>query len=156
MPLMIRTLAVLAALLAPPLSAQEAEVPDPVAAWVADPGAILAPDGLDLDSFEYVARALVIFADSPRQPELIEQLRLIEADRRALAGRDVAIIVDADPEGASALRRGLRPRGFGLVLVDKDGGVALRQPAPTAPREVARAIDRTPIRREELAATRGR
>ena len=66
------------------------------------------------------------------------------------------MIVDSDPAGAGALRRALRPRGFGVVLVDKDGRVALRRPAPLTPREIARAIDRSPIRQEELRAGEGR
>ena len=60
------------------------------------------------------------------------------------------MIVDSDPEARSAVRRELRPRGFGVVLVDKDGRVALRRPTPLSVRDIARAIDRTPLRREEL------
>ncbi len=123
---------------------------DPVAVWEADPTAILPADGIDLEVFEYVARPLVIFADSPRQPQVEEQVRLLEADLEALALRDVAVILDTDPEARTAVRRELRPRGFGLVLVDKDGRVTLRRPAPLSVREIARAIDRTPIRQEEL------
>ncbi len=129
-----------------------AEAADPVARWQAAPDAVLDGTEVDLEAFEYVARPFVIFADSPRQPQLAEQLRLLQADPDALAQRDVAVIVDSDPEGGSALRRELRPRGFGVVLVDKDGRVTLRRPAPLTPREVARAIDRSPIRQEELRA----
>lgn len=123
---------------------------DPVARWQAAPETVLDGAGVDLEAFEYVARPFVIFADSPRQPQLAEQLRLLEADRGALARQDVAVIVDSDPESGSALRRELRPRGFGVVLVDKDGRVTLRRPAPLTVREITRAIDRSPIRQEEL------
>ncbi len=123
---------------------------DPVAVWEADPTAILPADGIALEVFEYVARPLVIFADNPRQPQVEEQVRLLEADLDALALRDVVLIIDTDPEARTAVRRELRPRGFGLVLVDKDGRVTLRRPAPLSVREIARAIDRTPIRQEEL------
>ncbi len=134
----------------------EAEAPvDPVAAWEANPTAILPADGIDLEVFEYVARPLVIFADSPRQPQLEEQVRLLEADLEALALRDVVVILDTDPEARTEVRRELRPRGFGIVLLDKDGRVTLRQPAPTALREITRAIDRTPSRQEELRLGRG-
>jgi hypothetical protein len=134
-------------------AAEEAPV-DPVAAWEADRTVILDAAEADLEAFEYVARPLVVFADSPRQPQFVEQLRLIEAAVGDLAERDVVVIVDTDPEARSEVRRALRPRGFGLVLVDKDGRVTLRQPAPTAVREVTRAIDRTPIRQEELRTGR--
>lgn len=127
----------------------EAAPADPVEAWLADPTAVLPADGVDLAAFEFVARPLVVFADSPRQPEFAEQMRLIEADMDELAARGVAVIVDTDPDARSAVRQALRPRGFGLVLIDLDGRVTLRQPAPTTVREVARAIDRSPIRQEE-------
>jgi hypothetical protein len=129
-----------------------AEAADPVARWQAAPETVLEGPEVDLEAFEYVARPFVIFADSPRQPQLAEQLRLLEADPGALARLDVAVIVDSDPEAASEVRRGLRPRGFGVVLVDKDGRVALRRPAPLTVREIVRAIDRSPIRQEELRA----
>jgi hypothetical protein len=123
---------------------------DPVAAWEADHTAILPAEGIDLAAFEYVARPLVIFGDNPRQPQVLEQVRLLEADLQALALRDVVVILDTDPEARSDVRRQLRPRGFGIVLLDKDGRVTLRQPAPTQVREISRSIDRTPIRQEEL------
>ncbi len=132
---------------------EEATV-DPVAAWEADRTLILDAAEVDLEAFEFVARPLVIFADSPRQPQFVEQMRLIEAGLDDLVLRDVAVIVDTDPDARSEVRRALRPRGFGLVLVDKDGRVTLRQPAPTAVREITRAIDRTPIRQEELRTGR--
>jgi hypothetical protein len=129
---------------------EEVAPEDPVAAWEADPTAILPAEGIDLYAFEYVARPLVIFADSPRQPQVQEQVRLLEADLASLGLRDVVIILDTDPEARTAVRRELRPRGFGIVLVDKDGRVTFRRPEPLSVREIARAIDRTPIRQEEL------
>ncbi len=123
---------------------------DPLAAWEADRTVFLDAEGVDLGAFEYAARPLVVFGDSPRQPQVIDQLRLLEADIDALALRDVVVIVDTDPDARSALRQELRPRGFGLVLVDKDGRVSFRRPSPLSVREIARAIDRTPIRQEEI------
>lgn len=127
---------------------------DPVEGWMADQTVILEAGDLEIEVFEYLARPLVVFADSPRQPQFVEQMRLIVDSIEDLAGRDVAVIVDTDPRARSSLRRELRPRGFGLVLVDKDGRVALRRPAPLSVREIARAIDRTPIRQEELRESR--
>lgn len=152
---MIRILAVLAAL-AGAASAQEVAAvdadlaPDPVAAWEADPGAVLPAEGVDLGAFEYLARPLVVFADSPRDPQFADQMRLLAADPAALAARDVVVIVDTDPAAASAVREALRPRGFGLVLLDKDGRVGLRRPSPQTAREVTRAIDRMPLRIDEV------
>lgn len=136
---------------ADPAVAQE---PDPVAAWESDRTAVLPAEGVDLGDFEYLARPLVIFGDSPRQPQVTEQLRLVEAEAGTLAARDVVVILDTDPDARSEVRQDLRPRGFGVVLMDKDGRVTLRRPAPLSVREIARAIDRTPLRQEELRSGR--
>lgn len=136
---------------APPVdAAEEAAAPDPVARWSADRTVLLDAAAVTLADFEYLARPLVIFADSPRQPQFIEQMRLIEDDLPTLGLRDVAIIVDSDPDARSEPRQALRPRGFALVLLDKDGRVLLRRPAPTTVREIARTIDRSPLRQEEI------
>lgn len=134
---------------------EEGASDDPVAVWEADRTIVLSADGVDLEAFEYLARPFVIFGDSPRQPQVLEQLRLLEADSRSLMLRDVVLILDTDPGARSLVRQSLRPRGFGVVLVDKDGRVTLRRPAPLSVREIARAIDRTPIRQEELRNTLG-
>lgn len=159
---MIRSLAVVLALAlagpvlgqeagtAPPADASTSAASDPVAAWEADRSTVLPAEGVELGDFEYVARPLVIFGESPRQPEVLEQLRLIEAELGTLAARDVAVILDTDPDARSDVRGALRPRGFALVLLDKDGRVTLRRPAPLSVREIARAIDRSPLRQEEL------
>lgn len=158
---MIRTLALVLALL--PFAAHAQETPgtgaseseagladDPVAMWQAEPTRVFAAGDLDLGAFQYVARPLVIFGDSPRQPQVVEQLRLIERQIGDLTARDVVVIVDTDPDARSAVRQELRPRGFALVLLDKDGRVTFRRPAPLSVREIAGAIDRTPLRQEEV------
>jgi hypothetical protein len=155
---MIRAFLLAAALWGTAAPAQEAAAAasspeaasDPVAAWQADPTPILPADGVDLDAFLYVARPLVVFSDSPADPQFVEQRRLLEADPTSLALRDVAVIVDTDPAARSAVRQALRPRGFGVVLLDKDGRVGLRRPSPQTVRELARAIDRMPLRQEEI------
>lgn len=166
---MLRTLPLVLALALPglPAAAQDAEAvaaqgaeaeaapeaaSDPLAAWQADPLAILPAEGVDLAAFEYLARPLVVFTDNPANPLFVEQMRLLGADLPALAERDVAVIVDSDPAARSAVRQALRPRGFGLVLLDKDGRVGLRRPSPQTVRELTRTIDRMPLREEELRA----
>ncbi len=48
------------------------------------------------------------------------------------------------------VRTTLRPRGFSLVIVDKDSRVMLRKPDPWDVREISRAIDKTPLRQQEV------
>lgn len=64
--------------------------------------------------------------------------------------RDVVVIVDTDPDAKSELRTKLRPRGFMMVIVGKDGGVKLRKPSPWTVREITRQIDKMPLRQEEI------
>ncbi|NCX58295.1 MAG: DUF4174 domain-containing protein, partial [Rhodobacteraceae bacterium] len=41
--------------------------------------------------------------------------------------------------------------GFAFVLIGKDGQVKLRKPSPWNIREIARVIDKMPIRQQEIA-----
>ena len=54
-------------------------------------------------------------------------------------------------ESFNILRKKLRPHGFAFVLIGKDGQVKLRKPSPWNIREIARVIDKMPIRQQEIA-----
>lgn len=103
-----------------------------------------------LSDFKWIARVVVVFADSPLDPSFREQIELLTARPDVLLERDVVVLTDTDPEAKSAVRMELRPRGFALVVVDKDGRVMLRKPDPWDVREISRAIDKTPLRKQEL------
>lgn len=104
------------------------------------------------DEFLWQARPLVIFADTAAEPHFATQLRLLEALPGPLLDRGVVVITDTDPGAASAWRTRLHPRGFSLVLIDTDGRIVTRKPLPWDAREITRAIDKLPSRREELRA----
>ena len=87
---------------------------------------------------------------SPLDPMFIEQLDLLRDGIEEMVERDVIVIVDTDPANPSALRTALRPRAFMLTLVGKDGRTALRKPAPWDIRELSRAIDKIPMRQQEI------
>ena len=106
--------------------------------------------GIQLDQFKWTARPFVVLAESQSDPRFSEQMALLQKDPAPLAERDVIVLIDADPGANSALRNKLRPRGFMLVLIGKDGGVKLRKPFPWSVREIVRAIDKLPIRQQEL------
>lgn len=131
---------------ASPLAAQDT----PLDRWRADPAQVFAADEVLLADLDYTARALVVFADSPNQPQYQEQLRLIAAGAAELALRDVIVLVDSDPRSGSDARETLRPHGFSLVLIDKDGTVVFRKPDPWDAREISRQIDKLPSRRQEI------
>ncbi len=110
----------------------------------------------DLSEYLWLKRPLVVFADTPNNPHFIRQMELLEEDPQSLLDRDVVILTDTDPKSLSPLREKLRPRGFSLVLVGKDGKVKLRKPRPWTVREISRAIDNFPLRIDELRAKRSK
>ncbi|MGB3407842.1 MAG: DUF4174 domain-containing protein [Jannaschia sp.] len=154
MPSVLATLATLG-LLALPLSAAEGLSVEEE--WLADPGRIFAADEVVLDELMWVARPVVVFANSPRDPAFVQQMEEITAELDRLIERDVIVITDTNPADNSDLRLKLRPRGFMLVLIGKDGGVVLRKPLPWTVRELSRSIDKMPMRlREEREGRDGR
>ncbi len=107
-----------------------------------------------LESFLWTARPIVVFADSPADPRFQEQIELLKKEEAILADRDVVVLTDTDPDARSPIRTKLRPRGFQLVLVDKDGVIKLRKPFPWTVREITRSIDKTPLRLREVEERR--
>jgi hypothetical protein len=126
----------------------------PQAGAVTGWGPLDAKTGVTLESFLYMRRPVVVFADSPDQPQFVQQMRLLSANPSVLEERDAVVIFDTDPQGGSAVRSRLRPRGFSLVIMEKDGSVIRRKPAPADLREIAATIDRTPLRRQEMLERR--
>lgn len=108
----------------------------------------------DLSEFVWEKRPIIVFADSPNDPNFGLQMEYLERRAQELADRDVVVLTDTDPSAQSALRTKLRPRGFMLVLVGKDGGVKLRKPFPWDVRELSRTIDKMPIRQREIRERR--
>ncbi|TFL16703.1 DUF4174 domain-containing protein [Jannaschia formosa] len=129
--------------------------PDSVeAAWLADPTRIFDASEIDLDELQWIARPVVVFANSPRDPAFVQQMEELVAEFDRLVERDVIVIVDSDADSGSSARERLRPRGFMLVLIGKDGEVKLRKPLPWSVREISRSIDKTPMRQREEAEGR--
>ncbi|WP_412554020.1 DUF4174 domain-containing protein [Shimia sp. MIT1388] len=104
----------------------------------------------DLSAYLWKNRVLVVFADTDRDPRYLQQLELIEAFPDDLIERDVIVLTDTDPSAKSALRKQLRPRGFMVALVEKDGVVYLRKPTPWTVRELSASIDKHPLRQQEI------
>ena len=138
---------VLAAVLPVLALAQEASRPSdtPPAAY-----GLEAAAEVDFDSLLYHKRPVVVFADSADDPNVIRQIELLQRDLPALELRDVALILDTEPNPPSDWRKRLRPRGFSLVLMDKDLKPVIRKPLPWEVREIIAAIDKFPLRRQEM------
>ena len=134
---------VFAGLIASGAAAQSSEAPpeDPL---------FRAADMPDLSEFQWKKRPIVVFADSENDPAYLEQIDLLTERQEELVERDVVVLTDTDPAGKSALRLKMRPRGFMLVIVGKDGGIKLRKPFPWDVREISRSIDKMPMRQREI------
>ena len=129
---------------------RDGEAQDAVARWEADPTTIFAADEIDHAAFRWRARPVVVFADTEADPAFADQMALLARDLDGLRRRDVVLVVDTDPAARSDLRQRLRPRGFMLTLVGKDGQVKLRKPFPWDVRELGRVIDKMPMRQREM------
>ncbi|MEM1273529.1 MAG: DUF4174 domain-containing protein [Pseudomonadota bacterium] len=104
----------------------------------------------NLNDFLWLNRPIIVFADTAADPRFQEQMALLEERSGPLLDRDAVIIFDTDPDAGSAIRTELRPRGFALVVLTKDGAVGFRSPSPRDVREITRRIDNFSIRQEEL------
>lgn len=148
----LASLAAALALTTLPLAAQDRDV---LAEWALDPTQVFDGSEIDLEELRYVARPIIVFADSPLDPAFQDQMELLFRGMDELVERDVILITDTDPGTPSSVRTTLRPRGFMLTLIGKDGGVKFRKPLPWDIREITRNIDKFPVRQREIEARRG-
>lgn len=122
----------------------------PVETWQADKTVVFDASEVNLEDFLWIARPVIVFSDTPADPAFNRQLELLKARPDELARRDVVVITDGNASERSDIRKAMRPRGFVLTLVGKDGRVALRKPFPWDVRELTRQIDKMPIRLQEI------
>lgn len=108
-----------------------------------------------LQSYLWEARPVVIFADSPKDPRFISQMEEFRQREAAIAERDIVLFTDTEPQAGGPLRKALRPRGFMMVLIGKDGEIKLRTPHPMDVDALTRLIDRMPLRQREIEERRG-
>jgi hypothetical protein len=138
------------------LSADEAAVEQSVIdRWETDRTQVFDASEVSLPELQWIARAVVVFADSPNDPMFRQQMDLLLAEIDRLVERDVILITDTDPAARNSVRLDLRPRGYALTVVDKDGRVLQRKPEPWSVRELTGSIDRTLLRQQEIEDRRG-
>lgn len=143
-------LALLVALLwAAPLAAAQ-EAPGPLERWLEEPRAAYPVAEAELAEFLHVARPIIVFADNANDPQFQRQMSFLAERIDDLVARDAIVLIDTDPAARSPIRRVLRPRGFAVILIGKDGRIAQRKPAPFTARELIRAIDKLPLRQQEI------
>ena len=111
-----------------------------ISAWAAEP----------LEAYLWEKRPIVVFSDTPEDPRFIRQMELLAEEPEMLEERDIVVLTDTDAREKSDLRKALRPRGFQLTVIGKDGKVKLRKPRPWTVRELSRVIDKMPLRQQEM------
>ncbi len=107
---------------------------------------------LTIEEFLWQKRIFIIFSDSPIDPNYIEQVGFLEQGVQSLLEREVIVLLDHQPAVETAIRTDLRPRGFAIILIGKDGIIYLRKPTTWNVREIINTIDKFPIRQQELRA----
>lgn len=119
---------------------------------------------IDLPSYRWKNRLLIVCADKPETLRMAEYRAAWAGREAGVAERDMVVFhlyasgpgqVAGEalcPEAAAGLRRELKvpPEGFQMLLIGKDGGVKLRSGKPVPPAEVFSLIDGMPMRREEM------
>ncbi len=116
----------------------------------------LPADMADLSTFQWAKRPVLVFANSENDPAFVAQMEYLRKREDELRLRDVVVLTDTDPAAQSPLRLRMRPRGFMLVLVDKEGQIELRKPFPWDVREITRSIDKMPLRQREIREAKER
>lgn len=111
------------------------------------------PSGIDL--LRWKRRVLLVSAPVSDDLSFLEQRRLLLAWRAGAEDRDVTTVqvvgdsVDGSTDRPDTLRRrfGLSPDRFAVVLIGKDGHVALRSERPLNGVDLGQTIDAMPMRR---------
>jgi hypothetical protein len=110
-----------------------------------------------LKPFQWQARLLVVTAPRRDDADLRAQDAILEAESDGQAEREIKLIRLIGSQGppgvdATALRErlSLPPDRFEVVLVGKDGAVALRRRKPIPLGDLFSRIDEMPMRRDQL------
>ena len=110
----------------------------------------------DLSRYRDKNRLLLVFAPSQADPRWRRQDALLTKSRAQFADRELLrfdFFERGGWRGAGAdlrARYHIRPGGFRVLLIGKDGHVAFGGPGPVPLGELTDRIDRMPMRRDEM------
>ena len=116
-------------------------------------GGAAGPSGID--ALRWKRRVILVSAPVADDAKLLDQQRALAEWRQGAEDRDVTVvqIVGAAVEGVGGravelrTRYALPPGQFTVVLLGKDGHVAVRSREPVSGDDLARTIDAMPMRR---------
>jgi Domain of unknown function (DUF4174) len=112
---------------------------------------MIAVAGADLADYRWKNRVLVILAPSDNDPQLKEQRASAAASAAGFSERDLIVISEIGVEGPVHRKFGIRPSDFQVLLIGKDGRSTLHWPRPVSSEVIFSAIDRMPMRRDEIS-----
>ncbi|TRW89098.1 DUF4174 domain-containing protein [Mycolicibacterium sp. 018/SC-01/001] len=122
-----------------------------------------------LGDYLWERRPLLVFAPTGNDPRLTETLRSIDANRCAVADRDIVVGVvvagggssldgqplDAGESDRLRQRYAVDPTAFSVVLIGKDGGEKWRTDDVPDLKKVFSVIDGMPMRSREINSGAG-
>lgn len=96
-------------------------------------------------------REIILLAEHPMHPDLLQQQEILQADTAGLAERDMVITLItplSDKNRHNQLMK--NGKGFRFILIGKDGGEKLRSDKPVTLEQIFALVDSMPMRRYEM------
>ena len=106
-----------------------------------------------LASYQWKSRVLVVTAPTRQDDGVAAQRRIFQQNAAGMAERQIVLIeAVGDDERARAIRGqlGVSDKAFKVILVGKDGNVAVSSDRPLAAQDLFNRVDAMPMRRDEM------
>ncbi|WP_169739501.1 DUF4174 domain-containing protein [Thioclava pacifica] len=104
----------------------------------------------DLSEYLWTNRVVLIFAPSAQDPDYRVASEMIVERRSGLRERDIVVLAETAPEQGGVLRVKFGVDGFRMLLIGKDGGIKMDEPAPIPAETLFATIDAMPMRQREM------
>jgi hypothetical protein len=112
---------------------------------------MIAVADADLAGYKWKNRVLVILASSDNDPEVKEQRASAAASAAGFSERDLIVVTEIGVEGCIHREFGIGESDFQVLLIGKDGHSARRWSKPVSSEVIFSAIDKMPMRRDEMS-----
>jgi Domain of unknown function (DUF4174) len=112
---------------------------------------LIAVAGADLAGYKWKNRVLVILAPSDNDPQVKEQRASAAASAAGFSERDLILVTEIGVEGSIHRKFGIKQGDFQVLLIGKDGHSTLQWPKPVSSEVIFSAIDKMPMRRDEMS-----
>lgn len=100
---------------------------------------------------EVSKREIILLAEHPMHPDLLQQQEILQADTSGLAERDMVITVITLLSDKNRYNQLMKDgKGFRFILIGKDGGEKLTSDKPVTLEQIFALVDSMPMRRYEM------